>query len=168
MSDSGGVEPNGSEVDSAPIACAEPVCDPTADQNEASDAIIIEALGQGLTHADAADLAGCSAKTVQRRKKDPAFLEKLRLAGAERVAKIERELDALSPEAVDVCRRLMNPDQPPSVQLAAAKTVFQQRLTYRSAAETDLRLEQGEDTVRFLGDALKIRQIQMKSDYEWE
>ena len=62
-----------------------------------NDLMIIEALAAGQTHQQAADHAGCSAKTIQRRLREPAFTQALRQRRAERKMK---QLQSTFPESM--------------------------------------------------------------------
>ena len=71
------------------------------------DELLIELLGEGLTHQRVADTAEISAKTVQRRLRDPGFAAAVSRRRRERVAQISGRLISASDRAVD-CRPSRN------------------------------------------------------------
>jgi hypothetical protein len=61
-----------------------------------TDELILGGLAAGLTHAEAGELAGVSAKTVQRRLRDDVFAAEVGRRRAEQVERITGRLTELS------------------------------------------------------------------------
>ena len=87
-------------------------------------AILVAALADGLSHGEAGRLAGVSAKYVQRRLSQPAFVRQVSRARADRVAEISGRLASMSHHALDVLHDLMGAEEPARVRLAAASAVL--------------------------------------------
>ncbi len=111
----------------------------SAARSEALDATLLEALGNGLTHAGAASLAGCSTKTVQRRVQNPRFARELASLRAVRQEELASRLSHLSSDAVSVLHQILQ-NGPPSLQLRAATTVMSWSVRFRDTVETEHRL----------------------------
>ena len=62
--------------------------------------VLLDALAAGLTHSEAAVLAGVSSKTVQRRLKGSDFAAELARRHSMRVVELTGQLTALAPAAV--------------------------------------------------------------------
>jgi methylphosphotriester-DNA--protein-cysteine methyltransferase len=73
----------------------------------ALDGVLVAALARGLTYDAAADVAGCSPSTVDRRMRDPLFVQRVADARAERVERVADRLTALTEQAVDVLADLL-------------------------------------------------------------
>jgi predicted hydrolase (HD superfamily) len=71
-----------------------------------ADEFILGGLAAGLTHAEAGELAGVSAKTVQRRLRDDAFAAEVGRRRAEQVERITGRLTELSVRAVATLERV--------------------------------------------------------------
>ena len=110
--------------------------DPELDPN---DLILIEALAAGRTHQQAAEQAGCSAKTVQRRMGQPAFTQALRERRAERLDQLATGLEASAATALETLNELMQSDSE-NIRIAAVRLALGEHVRYRSTHEHESRL----------------------------
>ena len=105
-----------------------------------ADDVLIEALGRGATHAEAASLAGCCARTVARQLDDPQFVRRV---DAFRDALLEAgaaKLGDLIGLATSTLRALLADDVPPQIRLGSAKTVLDASLKLRDSLLLEKRL----------------------------
>jgi hypothetical protein len=100
----------------------------------------INTLACGATWETAAQRAGVSKATVQRRMKDPAFRQRLQDLGADMVKRASAGLTAASGEAIKTLVSLMPPTIPHAVRLGAAKTTLETGIRLREVADTEERL----------------------------
>lgn len=117
---------------------------PPADENEPlddlgeRDRLIATALGRGLTHDKAGEVAGVSAKTVQRKLADPVFLSAV---ATERRRAFEQIYGALSRATGEATRTLVEVmrSERPTDRLRAAEAVLNIASRYhRQIVEHDL------------------------------
>lgn len=108
------------------------------DQGEARrldvDEVIIAALAAGQTYAEAAAIAGVSARTVRRRMSEPEFAREVSTRRGEHMAVVTGQLLSAGPDAVAVLREALSCDQAP-VRLRAAQLLLS--LGAKSRAVTD-------------------------------
>lgn len=76
--------------------------------HDAREKVLVDALAAGLTHDQAAAVAGCSRSTLDRRLRQPAFSERVQQARAARVQRVTDALGALSEQAVTVLAELLS------------------------------------------------------------
>jgi hypothetical protein len=110
-----------------------------------SDEILIDAVGSGMTQAEAAREAGISERTVRRRLKDPEVRAVLdaRQFDARRVCFDTRQ--SLFTKAVARLEEILDdPDVPPSIQLQAIKIAISTGFRAHEL-ETDERLRRLEE-----------------------
>ena len=117
-----------------------------------NDLIIIEALAAGQTHQQAAQLADCSAKTVQRRLGEPAFTQALRERRAERLDQLATGLEASATTALGALDELLHSESE-TVRLAAVRLALAEHVRYRSTHEHEARLLDLETTAAKLNNA---------------
>ena len=117
-----------------------------------NDLIIIEALAAGQTHQRAAEKAGCSAKTVQRRLREPAFTQALRERRAERLDPLATGLEASAATALEALDELLR-SETETVRLAAVRLALAEHVRYRSTHEHEVRLVDLEATAAKLNSA---------------
>jgi len=115
----------------------------THDRN--TDDLLIAGIAAGLNYTATGELAGRSAKTVQRRMADPDFAAAVAAARTARIDRIVGELADLGSTAVAVIREAMDPAEPTRTRLTAATTSLRQLRDFRSAAELERRLVEVEE-----------------------
>jgi hypothetical protein len=98
------------------------------------DELLIELLGEGLTHQRVAETAEISTKTVQRRLSDPGFAAAVSRRRRERVAQISGRLISASDRAVDVLREALDTDDA-KVSLRAAALVLDHGHRFQQSSE---------------------------------
>lgn len=109
------------------------------DNRESIDEVLIAALASGMSHLQAAAIAGVSAKTVRRRHGDPAFVVEVARRRAIRVDEVTGRLSEMcvrALEAVDGCLDSATP----SVRLKAAEMVLTWFRRLRDEVDVDARL----------------------------
>jgi hypothetical protein len=84
------------------------------------DGPLIAALAAGCTAGKAAQRAGCSVRTVARRRADPIFQAAVKAASREIVTRATARLAASSTRAADTLRRLLG-SKDERIRLAAAR-----------------------------------------------
>lgn len=93
-------------------------------ENRAYDDKLLASLSDGAHQENAAMVAGCSVRTVQRRLADPAFRAKLdesrRVIREEVLGRLARSAG----EAVDVLHRILENSDDPTVQIKAATSLL--------------------------------------------
>lgn len=95
----------------------------TRSRRTVQDEEIKAALAAGHSYAEAATLAGVSARTVRRRMEDEAFAGEVRRLRAERAAQLSSSLLELGATAITVLGELLG-DSSSSVRLRAADAVL--------------------------------------------
>jgi hypothetical protein len=114
----------------------------------AVDDVIIAALAAGRSQADAAQMAGVSRKTVERRVKDPAFLEAVDVARGDLLG---RTLDVLSAGALEGAMALrvivLDKEQPAAARVSAARALLSGVLAWRDQFELAERVDRLERMV---------------------
>lgn len=104
------------------------------------DSLILTALAGGATNAEAAARAGVSERTVQRRRQEPAFQDRLaELHDRIMERSLGMMLDAQS-EAIATLRLLLHDDQPPTVRMGAARALVQEAQRTHEAVDVARRL----------------------------
>jgi len=107
---------------------------------------LVLALARGLTVRLAAEEAGFGERTAHRRLDDPEFRRRVSVVRGELMEQAGGRLSDAATQAVDVLRKLLDSDAD-TTRLAAARTILQQSVTLRTAAELEqriARLEQNE------------------------
>ena len=118
----------------------------TPGQRETVDVLLILSIAGGLTYAEAADRAGCSESTVDRRTSDPAFLARVEQARAERVARVADRMAVLSVRSLDVLTELLtDASVADGIRARIALTVPTLAADAREAASLETRLAAVED-----------------------
>lgn len=114
------------------------------------DLTLLEALAEGATYRDAAARAGCSAKTVQRRMRDDAFVGALDDLNRERWRSASRRLKAIAVAAVGVLEELLGEASErtgANVRLRAAMAALELGHEIGETAEIEARLNRLEEAV---------------------
>ncbi len=102
---------------------------------DGSDELAIAAIIEGRPLYEAAELAGYSARTLQRRQHDPEFKRRLAEVRNDRVAQIAGQLGSLVDEAIDALRRALDDHLFPQVPLRAASVVLDKYRVFRKEFE---------------------------------
>jgi hypothetical protein len=105
-----------------------------------ADDLILTALSCGATQEAAAQKAGVSKATVQRRLKDPEFCQRLQELGTEMVKRVSSALTAASMEAIKTLLSLQATTIPHAVRLGAARSVLEMGIKLRESASWEERL----------------------------
>ena len=103
------------------------------------DELLLTGLATGLTHVEAAALAGLSSKTVQRRVRDPRFAAEVRARKAARVERITGRLVELSERAVTVLESGLGDEAAP-IRLRAADLVLGWSVRLRRESDLERRI----------------------------
>ena len=99
--------------------------DEVASRSAARDSVLIESLGAGASYAEAAGVAGCSAKTVGRRMADESFRVAVETRRLEWTSTTAGLLNALGPRAAAVLSRLLDAEDDDVALRAARETLAQ-------------------------------------------
>jgi hypothetical protein len=86
---------------------------------------LIAELVTGKSHEQAGAAVGVSAKTVSRRKREPAFAEALTEARRDHLDTVARRAASHALDAVDELHRLATTDESSTVRLNASRTLVQ-------------------------------------------
>lgn len=86
--------------------------------------VLIASLASGLTHVEAGEMAGMSAKTVQRRLKDPGFAARVATERTARINELRGQMTGLAGTAIAVLADAMTPSSDAKIRLSAATTVL--------------------------------------------
>jgi hypothetical protein len=105
------------------------------DALDVRDELAIAAIIEGKPLYEAAELAGYSARTLQRRQHDPDFKRRLGEVRHDRVAQIAGQLGSLVDDAVGALRRSLAEDESSSVSLRAAAVVLDRYRVFRKEFE---------------------------------
>jgi autotransporter translocation and assembly factor TamB len=112
-----------------------------------ADDALIQALACGATAESAAQKAGISLRTVQRRLNDPAFQQRLREMKDDMLKRSASMLTALNGEAIKTLASLQGNSTPPNVRLGAARAVIELSARLRESAELHERITALEEQV---------------------
>ena len=131
------------------------------DHEDERDDLLIACLAEGWTHQRAADQAGVSTKTVQRRMGEPRFAAAVSRRRRERVERLTGQLITSSDTAVSVLNDLLASDDP-KVKLRAVSLALghasgfhrgeQERELARRQDEMDERLQEAIDAMTEITD----------------
>jgi hypothetical protein len=105
-----------------------------------ADDVLLMALACGATWEVAAQKAGVSKPTVQRRMKDPEFRRRLQEFKADMVKRASAGLTAASAEAIKTLVSLLAPSMPHGARLGAARTILETGIRMREVVDTEERL----------------------------
>jgi len=104
------------------------------------DHLLAAALVSGASQEEAAQAAGMSVRTAQRRMADEAFVEVLDALRRETVRAVADRLKAAATKSVETLIEMQDPQYPPGVRVRAATAVLDQLTRYQRSAEFDERL----------------------------
>jgi len=106
---------------------------------DATDELILSGLAAGMTHAEAAELAEVSSKTVQRRMSDDDFAAEVGRRRSQQVERITGRLTELSVHAVDTLNDGLG-DESATIRLRAADLTLTWLLRLRREADFERRI----------------------------
>jgi predicted transcriptional regulator len=106
------------------------------DATRVRDVLLIAALAKGCTREVAASEARCSVRTVYERLKDPEFARAVKDLRHEWLIAALGKLTAIAGKAADTLDELMSPDVDAKIRHASAKTVLDELLSLKAAADT--------------------------------
>jgi len=106
---------------------------------EARDEILLELLADGCTHVEAAQFAGCSARTVQRRLLDDNFSRELARRRSIRFHDTTSRLTTMTSRALTALEDTLEVGSPP-LRFRAAESVLKLAWRARDEGETERRL----------------------------
>ena len=112
-----------------------------------ADELLVAALAQGKTHAEAGRIAGMSARTVRRRLQDDDFGARVEQARAEVTSAAAAQLAGLYPRAIGALSDLLD-DKEGSVRLRAAQAVLKAGPELKAHTDFEQRLLEIESSVR--------------------
>ena len=104
------------------------------------DDVLLMALACGATWEAAAQKAGVSKATVQRRMQDPLFCRRLQDLGADMVKRAAAALMAANMEAIKTLLSLLAPSTPHPGRLGAARAILEIGIHMRELVDTEGRL----------------------------
>jgi hypothetical protein len=104
-----------------------------------SDELILSGLAAGLTHAETAELANVSSKTVQRRLSNDAFAAEVARRRGQQVERITGRLSELSSRAVDTLTDALGDDSA-TIRLRAADLTLNWLVKLRREADLERRI----------------------------
>jgi len=104
------------------------------------DDLLLSALACGATNEVAAQRAGVSVATVERRKRDPKFKKRLNHARAEMVQRTTSTLTAASTEAVRALLDLVKPSAREATRLGAARAILELGTRQRESEDLEQRV----------------------------
>ena len=116
-----------------------------SDSKRTKDDAAILALACGASIDTAAQKAGISKRTLQRRMADPGFRRKINDIRNDMVQRHSGTLTAAGTEAVKTLLDLLKPTHSGTVRLGAARSVLEIGVKFREAADTDERLATNEE-----------------------
>jgi hypothetical protein len=96
----------------------------SADRRFAQQELALEALARGCTYSQAGDLAGVTAKTIQRWMRDPSFARRLSERRGDRLSQVTGLLLDATTEAVAVLRQECREAERASDRLRAASLLL--------------------------------------------
>jgi hypothetical protein len=105
-----------------------------------TDDLLVLALACGATQEAAAQKAGVSKATVQRRMQDPEFQARLQAASADMVKRSALTLTAASTEAIKTLLALQQSSTPYPTRLGAARAILEIGVKLREVADVEERL----------------------------
>ena len=105
-----------------------------------ADDLLLMALACGATWEAAAQKAGVSKATVQRRMNDPAFHKRLQELGTEMVKRSSAAMTAGAMESIKTLMTLQGTSAPYNVRLGAARAFLEIGIRMREVADTEERL----------------------------
>jgi hypothetical protein len=105
-----------------------------------ADDLILMALACGATWEAAANRAGVSKPTVQRRLKDPEFCRRLQEVKADIVKRNSAGLNAASGEAIKTLVSLLPSGNPYAARLGAARTILETGMRMHEVAGLEERV----------------------------
>ncbi len=111
------------------------------------DDLLVLALAQGRTQADAAAFAGVSERTVRRRLLEPEFNRRIRAERDQLVKDTASRLTSLYPKAVDALEQTLDAESG-HVRLRAVELVIDLGNALRDRAEIESRLIEVEHGLR--------------------
>ena len=109
-------------------------------QHKRNNDVLLAALACGASQEKAAQQAGFSRSTVQRRLADPAFQRQLEAFRAELVQRTTAVLTASGLEFVKTLVALTGTDTPTATRLGAARAGLELAAKYRELADIEQRL----------------------------
>lgn len=138
-------QPDGDEMQSAAVEDGADPADAKSETDarlEAQNEVLIAALAAGITDEEAGRLAGCSARTVRRRRHDdPEFARAVSQRRADRSVALAGRLVEMGTDAIDVLQQALA-DEAPRVRLRAAELILTNGTRLRRTAELDDALEE--------------------------
>jgi hypothetical protein len=121
---------------------------------DALDETLIELKATGKSDTQAADEAGCCAKTVQRRRKNPAFAAALSARKAERVAEAAGMLGEASIKAVATMEECLSAPKEAD-RLRAAGQIVSSLVRLRAESELEATIEELRADIAELKNAIR-------------
>ena len=121
------------------------------------DELAIAAIIEGKPDYEAAEVAGYSPRTLQRRRHEPEFKRRLAQVRHDRVAQIAGQLGSLVDDAIGALRRSLEVDVTASTSLRAAALVLDRYRIFRSELEVAEEMAAMRDEVSDLRAALDDR-----------
>ena len=108
------------------------------DRRSAQDELLIAALASGRSYADAASIAGVSARTVSRRMSDARFARRVADRRGEQVVAIAGRITSMTAEALNTIRDCLGDDRPELTRLAAARLVLDWTFKFRRGEDSSI------------------------------
>jgi hypothetical protein len=103
------------------------------------DELLLDALAEGCTHREAGQVAGCSAKTVQRMMLNDDFRAELARRRSVVLNEITGRLARITERAITTIEETLEAESP-SLRFRAATSIVSMALRFREEEETERRL----------------------------
>ena len=107
-----------------------------------TDDVLVAALVNGMSYAEAARVVGVSTKTVTRRMQERTFRERVRIERRARLDELVNFFDDTSLEAARVLQMLMHDAEKDATRLAAAKALLSFSMSNRQQHELQAELQE--------------------------
>src|SRR5215213_10352924 len=135
-----------------------PELDRSENHRVSADSLIVAALAAGATHGEAAEKAGVSVSTVQRRLRDESFRAEVDAARREMMSRTVGLLAEAATGAVAVLVDIANDDaQPAGARVTAARSILSAQHQAVELVELATRVAELEGRIAAINDAEKSR-----------
>ncbi len=104
------------------------------------DDMIAVCVSHGLTDEATGDMVGTSARTVRRRRQNPAVADKVAEMVTQRAEELQVRLSSLGASALDVYQDAMYPDEHISYRISGANATLKNLHAFRSTADLERRV----------------------------
>lgn len=118
---------------------------------------MVETLARGEGQMATAKLAGCSVSTVRRRLEDPQFCRRVDRFRESMLERSAGRLNSLNEKAILTLERLLDAENPPAVQLSAARSIVEFTFRVREILSIEKRLAEVEAAMKAQQDESNLK-----------